>query len=160
RSLRVTKARWRYAARGGQDPRGPVCAAGVSSTMGQTAGMAAGTMGIGAAIAAVCGRAVVCGRDRSRVGPSARPHRAIRIPRGAVIPVVITKPSDLPVDRAAVFADLIVGLREYEWADPIVSECDEPRSIAPNAIDLARRHRRGAPWLLYMEDDVILGPDF
>jgi hypothetical protein len=41
-----------------------------------------------------------------------------------------------------------------------VSECDEPRYIAPSAIDLARRHRRGAPWLLYMEDDVILGPDF
>lgn len=78
----------------------------------------------------------------------------------AVIPVVITKPSDLPVDRAAVFADLIVRLREYKWADPIVSECDEPRYIVPKAIDLARRHRPGAPWLLYMEDDVILGPDF
>jgi hypothetical protein len=78
----------------------------------------------------------------------------------AAIPVVITKPSDLPGDRAAVFADLMVRLREYEWADPIVSECDEPMYIASKAIDLARRHRPGAPWLLYMEDDVILGPDF
>jgi len=77
-----------------------------------------------------------------------------------VIPVGITKPSDLPADRAAVFADLMVRLREYKWADPIVSECDEPRYIAPKAIDLARRHRPDAPWLLYMEDDVILGPDF
>jgi hypothetical protein len=59
-----------------------------------------------------------------------------------------------------VFADLIAGLREYRWADPIVSECDEWRYIAPCAIDLARRHRPDAPWLLYMEDDVILGPDF
>jgi hypothetical protein len=39
----------------------------------------------------------------------------------AVIPVVVTRPSDLPVDRAAVFADLMAGLREHEWADPIVS---------------------------------------
>ena len=78
----------------------------------------------------------------------------------AVIPVVITKPSDVPVDRAAVFADLMVRLREYKWADPIVSECDEPRYIAHNAIDLARRHHPDAPWLIYMEDDVILGPDF
>jgi hypothetical protein len=78
----------------------------------------------------------------------------------AVIPVVITKPSNLPVDRAAVFADLMVRLREYKWADPIVSECDEPRYIAPRAIDLARSHHPGAPWVLYMEDDVILGPDF
>ena len=78
----------------------------------------------------------------------------------AVIPVVITKPSDLPADRAAVFADLIVRLREYKWADPIVSECDEPMYIAPQAIDLATRHHPDAPWLLYMEDDVILGPDF
>jgi hypothetical protein len=78
----------------------------------------------------------------------------------AVIPIVIAKPSDLPVDRAAVFADLMVRLREYKWADPIVSECDEPRYVAPEAIDLARRHRPDAPWLLYMEDDVILGPDF
>jgi hypothetical protein len=76
------------------------------------------------------------------------------------IPVVITKPSEVPADRAAVFADLVVSLREYKWADPIVSECDELRCIAPNAIDLARRHHPGAPWLLYMEDDVILGPDF
>jgi hypothetical protein len=81
-------------------------------------------------------------------------------PSVAMIPVVITKPSDPPVDRTAVFADLMVGLREYKWADPIVSECDEPRYIAPKAIDLARRHRPDAPWLLYMEDDVILGPDF
>jgi hypothetical protein len=78
----------------------------------------------------------------------------------AVMPVVVTKPSDLPVDRAPVFADLMVRLREYAWADPIVSECDEPIYIAPNAIDLARRRHPGAPWLLYMEDDVILGPDF
>jgi hypothetical protein len=78
----------------------------------------------------------------------------------AVIPVVITKPSDLPVERAAVFADLMVRLREYKWADPIVAECDDPKYIAPNAIDVARRHRPDAPWLLYMEDDVILGPDF
>jgi hypothetical protein len=77
-----------------------------------------------------------------------------------VIPVVITKPSDLPADRAAVFSDLMVGLREYRWADPIVSECNEWRSIAPHAIDLARRQRPDARWLLYMEDDVILGPDF
>jgi hypothetical protein len=78
----------------------------------------------------------------------------------SVIPVVITKPSDLSVDRAAVFADLMVRLREYKWADPIVAECDDPKYIAPNAIDLARRHRPDAPWFLYMEDDVILGPDF
>jgi hypothetical protein len=78
----------------------------------------------------------------------------------AVIPVVITKPSDLPVDRAAVFADLTVGLREYKWADPIVSECDEPRYVAPKAIDLARTHGPDAPWFLYMQDDVVLGPDF
>jgi hypothetical protein len=78
----------------------------------------------------------------------------------AVIPVVITRPSDVPVDRAAVFADLMACLREYTWADPIVSECNEPRYIAPKAIDLARRHRPDAPWILYMEDDVILGPDF
>jgi hypothetical protein len=78
----------------------------------------------------------------------------------AVIPVVITKPSDLPVDRAAVFADLMVGLREYKWVDPIVSECDEPRHVAPKAIELARRRQPGAAWLLYMQDDVILGPDF
>jgi hypothetical protein len=78
----------------------------------------------------------------------------------AVIPVVITKPSNLPVDRAAVFTDLMAGIREHKWADLIVSECDEPGYIAPNAIDLARKHRRGARWLLYMEDDVILGPDF
>jgi hypothetical protein len=78
----------------------------------------------------------------------------------ALIPIVITKPSDLPPDRAAAFADLMVGLRKYKWADPIVSECDEPRYIASEAIDLARRHHPGAPWLLYMEDDVILGPDF
>jgi hypothetical protein len=76
------------------------------------------------------------------------------------IPVVITKPSDLPIDRAAVFADLMAGLREHKWADPIVSECDEPRYIAPTAIELARRHRPEAPWLLYMEDDVVLGPHF
>lgn len=76
------------------------------------------------------------------------------------LPVVITKPSDLPVDRAAVFADLMVRLGEHGWADPIVSECDEPRWIAPTAIELARRHRPEAPWLLYMEDDVVLGPDF
>jgi hypothetical protein len=79
---------------------------------------------------------------------------------GAVIPVVITKPSDLPAERAAVFAELMARLREYEWADPIVSECDEPTYIASTAIDLARRHHPDAPWLLYMEDDVILGPDF
>ncbi len=78
----------------------------------------------------------------------------------AVIPVVITKPSDVPVDRAAVFADLIARLHEYKWADPIVSESDEPMYIAPQAIDLARKHHPDAPWLLYMEDDVILGPDF
>jgi hypothetical protein len=78
----------------------------------------------------------------------------------AEIPVVVTKPSDLPADRATVFADLIGGLREYKWADPIVSECDDPRYIAPNAMDLVRRHRPDAPWLLYMEDDVVLGPDF
>ena len=78
----------------------------------------------------------------------------------AVIPVVITKPSDRSVDRSAVFADLMVRLREYQWADPIVSVCDEPSYIAPNAIDLARSHRPDASWLLYMEDDVILGPDF
>jgi hypothetical protein len=78
----------------------------------------------------------------------------------AAIPVVITKPSDLPADRAAVFADLMVGLRECKWAAPIVSECDDLRYIAPNAVDLARRHRPSAPWLLYMEDDVVLGPDF
>jgi hypothetical protein len=54
----------------------------------------------------------------------------------------------------------MVRLGEHRWADPIVSECDEPRYIAPQAIDLARRHRPDAPWLLYMEDDVILGPDF
>jgi hypothetical protein len=78
----------------------------------------------------------------------------------AVIPVVITKPSYLPSDRAAVFAELVVGLREYKWADTIVSECDDPRYIAPNAIELARRHRPDASWLLYMEDDVVLGPDF
>jgi hypothetical protein len=77
-----------------------------------------------------------------------------------VIPVVITKPSELPVDRAAVFADLMLDLREYPWADPIVSECDEARYTTPRAIDLARRHRPDAPWLLYMEDDVILGPHF
>jgi len=59
-----------------------------------------------------------------------------------------------------VFADLMLRLREYKWADPVVSECDEPRYIASKAIDLARRHRPEAPWLLYMEDDVILGPDF
>ena len=93
-------------------------------------------------------------RARRRVG------QADSLREVAVIPVVITKPSDLPVDRAAVFADLMVRLREYKWADPIVSECDEPRYIAPKAIDLARRHRPDAPWLLYMEDDVIPGPDF
>ena len=78
----------------------------------------------------------------------------------AVLPVVITKAPDLPADRATVFADLMRRLQEYEWADPVVSECPEPRDIAPNAIDLARRHRPDAPWLLYMEDDVILGPEF
>jgi hypothetical protein len=78
----------------------------------------------------------------------------------AAIPVVITKPSDHPVDRAAVFADLMVRLREYKWADPVVSVCDGPMYIAPQAIELARRHHPGAPWLLYMEDDVIVGPDF
>ena len=96
----------------------------------------------------------VVAQARQRIG------RVDSLREAAVIPVVITKPSDLPVDRAAVFADLMVRLREYKWADPIVSECDEPRYIAPNAIDLARRHRPDAPWLLYMEDDVILGPDF
>lgn len=96
----------------------------------------------------------VMAQARQRIG------QADSLREVAVIPVVITKPSDLPVDRAAVFADLMVRLREYKWADPIVSECDEPRYIAPKAIDLARRHRPGAPWLLYMEDDVILGPDF
>ena len=96
----------------------------------------------------------VVARARRRVG------QADSLREVAVIPVVITKPSDLPVDRAAVFADLMVRLREYKWADPIVSECDEPRYIAPKAIDLARRHRPDAPWLLYMEDDVIPGPDF
>jgi hypothetical protein len=40
----------------------------------------------------------------------------------AAIPVVITKSSDLPVDRAAVFTDFMVRLREYRWADPIASE--------------------------------------
>jgi hypothetical protein len=59
-----------------------------------------------------------------------------------------------------VFAELMAGLREYEWVDPIVSECDEPRYIAPKAVDLARKHQPDAPWLLYMQDDVILGPDF
>jgi hypothetical protein len=76
------------------------------------------------------------------------------------MPVVITKPSDFPAERATVFAELMARLREYEWADPIVSECDEPKYIASTAIDLARRHHPDAPWLLYMEDDVILGPDF
>lgn len=100
--------------------------------------------------------------ELARVAARAR-HRTRRVDssgRTAVIPVVITKPSDLPVDRAVVFADLIVGLREHKWADPIASECDEPRCIAPTAIDLAKRRRPDAPWLLYMEDDVILGPDF
>jgi hypothetical protein len=82
------------------------------------------------------------------------------LPEAPVIPVVVTKPSDLPADREAVFTDLMDRLREYRWVDPIVSECDEPRCIAPEAIARARRHRPGAPWLLYMEDDVILGPDF
>jgi hypothetical protein len=97
-------------------------------------------------------RVVAQARQRTRQVDSFR--------KVAVIPVVITKPSDPPADRAAVFADLMLRLREYKWADPIVSECDEPEYITPKAIDLARRHRPGAPWLLYMEDDVILGPDF
>jgi hypothetical protein len=96
----------------------------------------------------------VVAQARQRIGQVASLREA------AAIPVVVTKPSDLPVDRAAVFADLMLRLREYKWADPVVSECDEPKYIAPNAIDLARRHRPDAPWLLYMEDDVILGPDF
>ena len=96
----------------------------------------------------------VLAEARQRMGP------VDSVRESAVIPVVVTKPSDLPVERAAVFADLMVRLRGYSWADPIVSVCDEPRHIAPKAIDLARRHRRDAPWLLYMEDDVILGPDF
>jgi hypothetical protein len=97
-------------------------------------------------------RVVVQARDRIGQADSLR--------EVAVIPVVITKPSDLPVDRAAVFADLMVRLGEYKWADPVVSVCDEPRYKAPKAIELARSHRPGTPWLLYMEDDVILGPDF
>jgi hypothetical protein len=96
----------------------------------------------------------VLAQARKRTGQADSPRDM------AAMPVVITKPSDLPVDRAAVFADLMVRLREYEWADPIVSACDEPIYIAPNATDLARRHHPSAPWLLYMEDDVILGPDF
>jgi hypothetical protein len=104
-----------------------------------------------------------CAEEIARVAAQARQRigQADPLREGdEAIPVVITKASDLPVDRAAVFADLMVGLRECKWADPILSECDEPRYIAPNAIDLARRHRPDAPWLLYMEDDVILGPDF
>jgi hypothetical protein len=89
-----------------------------------------------------------------------RTGRLDSLREAVAIPVVITKPSDVPVDRAAVFADLMVNLREYKWADPIVSECDEPTYIAPRAIEIARRHRPDAPWILYMEDDVILGPDF
>jgi hypothetical protein len=96
----------------------------------------------------------VVAQARQRIG------QADSLRDGARIPVVITKPSDHAVDRAAVFADLMVRLREYEWADPIVSECDEPKYIAPAAVDVARKHRPEAPWLLYMEDDVILGPDF
>jgi hypothetical protein len=98
----------------------------------------------------------------ARVVAQAR-HRIEQVDslRGAaVIPVVVTKPSDLAADRAAVFGDLMVGLREQKWADPIVSECDEPWYVAPKAVDLGRRHHPGAPWLLYMEDDVIIGPDF
>lgn len=88
-------------------------------------------------------------------------QRIGHVPREwSVIPLVVTKPSDLPADRESVFANLMAGLREHEWADPIVSECDEPRYIVPTAIDLARRHHPDARWLLYMEDDVILGPDF
>jgi hypothetical protein len=96
----------------------------------------------------------VMAQARQRIG------RANSVGRVAAVPVVITKPSDLPADRAAVFADLMIRLREYKWADPVVSECDEPMYIAPTAIALARKHRPGAPWFLYMEDDVILGPDF
>jgi hypothetical protein len=96
----------------------------------------------------------VVAQARQRIG------QADSLRDGARIPVVITKPSDHAVERAAVFADLMVRLREYKWADPIVSECDEPKYIAPRAIDRARKHRPDAPWLLYMEDDVILGPDF
>jgi hypothetical protein len=102
------------------------------------------------------------GEEIARVVAEAR-HRSAQVDSRqgvTVIPVVITQPSDLSVDRAAVFAELMVRLREYTWADPIVSQCDEPRFVAPKAIDLARSHNRGAPWILYMEDDVILGPDF
>jgi hypothetical protein len=97
-------------------------------------------------------RVVAQARQRTGQGDSLR--------EVAAIPVVITKPSDHPVDRAAVFADLMVGLGEYKWADPVVSVCDGPMYIAPQAIELARRRQPDARWLLYMEDDVILGPDF
>jgi hypothetical protein len=96
----------------------------------------------------------VVDRARQRAG-QVDSHREV-----AAIPVVITKPSDHPVDRAAVFADLMVRLGEYKWADPVVSVCDGPMYIAPQAIELARRRQPDARWLLYMEDDVILGPDF
>jgi hypothetical protein len=101
-------------------------------------------------------------QEIARVVAQARQHPGqVNSLRGAAaIPVVITKPSDLPAGRAAVFADLMARLREHMWADPIVSQCDEPSYIAPNALELARRHRPDAPWLLYMEDDVILGPHF
>lgn len=96
----------------------------------------------------------VLAEARGRIG------RLDGLPEVAVIPVVITKAPDLPVDRATVFADLMDRLQECKWADPLVSECPEPRYIAPRAIELARRHRPDAPWLVYIEDDVILGPDF
>jgi len=99
-------------------------------------------------IARIVARAKTCTRRVDSLGGA------------AVIPVVVTKAPDSPVDRAAVFDDLMAGLRECEWADPIVSECGEPRYIVPTAVELSRNRRPNAPWLLYMEDDVILGPDF